>query len=112
MQGTLAAEQKTNKKLRNEIEDMKGKIRVYARCRPMSSSEKDKECKSVVSFKDEQCLVIESSRGPKEFNFDAAFSETIANDTVFGECESLIQSCLDGYNVCIFAYGQTGKVKT
>ena len=105
----LAAEIKTSKKLRNEIEDMKGKIRVYARCRPMSKSEKEKSCTSVVSFSDDQSLEIQASRGIKEFSFDAAFPEHVSNDTVFEECESLIQSCLDGYNVCIFAYGQTGE---
>ena len=26
------------------VEDMKGKIRVYARCRPLSTSEKDRVC--------------------------------------------------------------------
>ena len=105
----LAKEIKTSKKLRNEIEDMKGKIRVYARCRPMSKSEKEKNCSSVVSFADDQTLAIEATRGKKEFSFDAAFPENVSNDSVFGECESLMQSCLDGYNVCIFAYGQTGR---
>ena len=30
------------KKYYNMVEDMKGKIRVYARCRPLSTSEKDR----------------------------------------------------------------------
>lgn len=31
---------------------------------------------------------------------------------VFQEVQALITSCIDGYNVCIFAYGQTGAGKT
>ena len=33
-------------------------------------------------------------------------------EAVFGETKSLVTSVLDGYNVCIFAYGQTGTGKT
>jgi hypothetical protein len=35
------------KKYYNMIEDMKGKIRVYARCRPMAAYEIEKECQPV-----------------------------------------------------------------
>lgn len=31
---------------------------------------------------------------------------------VFQEVQALVTSCIDGYNVCIFAYGQTGAGKT
>lgn len=32
---------------KNELEDLKGAIRVYARCRPMVSYERERECKQV-----------------------------------------------------------------
>lgn len=31
---------------------------------------------------------------------------------VYKEVTSLVTSCIDGYNVCIFAFGQTGSGKT
>ena len=40
------------KKYWNMMEDMKGKIRVYARCRPMAKYEVEKQCESVVKVRD------------------------------------------------------------
>eukprot|EP00971_Amphidinium_carterae_P256464 5092028-Amphidinium_carterae.1 len=36
----------------------------------------------------------------------------LAFEEVFDECRALVLSVLDGYNVTIFAYGQTGAGKT
>ncbi len=33
---------------------------------------------------------------------------TAGQEAVWSEAVHLVQSALDGYNVCIFAYGQTG----
>ena len=42
---------------------------------------------------------------PKDFNFDSIFGETSTQEDVFEETKRLMQSAIDGYNVCIFAYG-------
>ncbi|OQR89178.1 kinesin [Thraustotheca clavata] len=105
-------EQALRKKYYNTIEDMKGKIRVYCRCRPMSGSELERGCQSAVRFLDEYTLELETSRGPKSFAYDQVFNPSNTQDQVFEDTKNLLQSALDGYNVCIFAYGQTGSGKT
>lgn len=61
------------KKLHNQLEDMKGKIRVFARVRPMSEKEMKTGCQNITSLKDEMTLDIESRNGTKTFTFDACF---------------------------------------
>ena len=47
--------------------------------------------------------------GQYEFQFDRVFSPEDSQSIVFEEIAQLVQSALDGFNVCIFAYGQTGQ---
>jgi len=42
------------------------------------------------------------------FAFDHAFPPEKSQDDVWSAAEPLVQSAVDGFNVCIFAYGQTG----
>merc|ERR1719162_1893714 len=48
----------------------------------------------------------------EKFEFDAAFGDDSTQDQIFSECVDLVQSVIDGYNITIFAYGQTGAGKT
>jgi hypothetical protein len=106
-------EQALRKKYYNQIEDMKGKIRVYARCRPMSGSENERGCTTCVKFIDEFSLeVTGGNRAAKTFAYDQVFSPASTQAQVFEDTKNLLQSAVDGYNVCIFAYGQTGSGKT
>ena len=100
------------KKYYNMLEDMKGKIRVYCRVRPLSKTEKSNKNKSAVTALDDYTVKVTSSRGDKEFQFDQIFTESHSQENVFEDTNMLIQSAVDGYNVCIFAYGQTGSGKT
>ena len=102
------------KKYYNMIEDMKGKIRVYCRCRPMAAYEIDKSCKPVISFPDEYTVELDMTAsnkgGPaRQFAWDCAFTPASTQEETYEATEGLIQSALDGYNVCVFAYGQTGS---
>merc|ERR1719473_1707206 len=46
-----------------------------------------------------------------DFTFDSVWTPG-TQATVFEDTKDLIQSAVDGYNVTIFAYGQTGAGKT
>jgi chromosome segregation ATPase len=112
LQEQFKKESQLRKKYKNDLEDLKGAIRVYARCRPMAKYELERGCKTVVDIKDENSMKLITSRGEKEFDFDAVFSATSTQDQVFEDTKRLVESCLDGFNVCVFAYGQTGSGKT
>jgi len=113
----FAEEQVMRKKFHNQIQDMKGAIRVFCRFRPMIDREfAAGDCvaaKKVDAFTAE---VASDKRGqnepPKSFSFDAVFDAESSQEDVFADCRELVQSAVDGYNVTIFAYGQTGAGKT
>ncbi|OAF70634.1 hypothetical protein A3Q56_01610 [Intoshia linei] len=100
------------KKYHNIIEDLKGKIRVYCRVRPLSYSEKNRNNTNIVNSIDEYTMKIKGPHGEKEFQFDKIFMPASAQRDIFDDTSNLIQSAIDGFNVCIFAYGQTGSGKT
>jgi len=96
------------KKLHNAIEDLKGSIRVFCRVRPLSSKEKAQGDRQVTKPVNSMTLGIEDN---PNFCFDAVFTPG-TQEEVFEDCRDLVQSAVDGYNVTMFAYGQTGAGKT
>lgn len=105
-------EVKKRKKLHNQIEDIKGKVRVFARARPLSKKEIADGNGMCVQIPDEMSIQVDTRNGPKKYNFDNCFGPNSTQEEVFEESCALIQSAIDGYNVCVFAYGQTGSGKT
>lgn len=55
---------------------------------------------------------MDSKNGPKNFCYDNCFYTSATQEQIFEDAKKLIQSAIDGYNVCIFSYGQTGSGKT
>ncbi|XP_057962077.1 kinesin-like protein KIN-14E [Malania oleifera] len=106
-------EQVLRKRYFNMIEDMKGKIRVFCRLRPLSEKEIAEEDKDVVASFDE--FTVEHpgrDEKTKQHIYDRVFDGNATQEDVFEDTRYLVQSAVDGYNVCIFAYGQTGSGKT
>jgi len=107
-------EQVLRKRYFNQMEDMKGKIRVYARVRPMLEFERAMGQAPALNVPDELTLSHpwKDEKKPREYGFDQVFIPTDSQEKVFEDTKYLVQSALDGFNVCIFAYGQTGSGKT
>ncbi|KAL3686757.1 hypothetical protein R1sor_013066 [Riccia sorocarpa] len=102
------------KQLYNKVLELKGNIRVFCRCRPLSPIEVSGGISSVVDFdavKDNE-LIVRQGNAKKLFKFDQVFTPQDDQVEVFANTAPVVISVLDGYNVCIFAYGQTGTGKT
>jgi len=119
----LRTEETLRRKLHNQVQELKGNIRVFCRVRPTLDGD---TTSAKIDYPDDQTDSKEVEvLGPEEksslgnittkknaFAFDRVFGPESQNQDVFGEISQLVQSALDGYNVCIFCYGQTGSGKT
>lgn len=95
-------------------------VQVVVRCRPMSNKERSEGFDEVISVYPTRG-VIEISNTQTEaqkeqrkvFTYDAVYDAGASQTTVYNEVVfPLVSSVLEGYNGCIFAYGQTGTGKT
>ncbi|KAL9242816.1 hypothetical protein vseg_016780 [Gypsophila vaccaria] len=105
-----------NRKLYNEVQDLKGNIRVYCRIRPFLRGQNEKQTTIEYIGDNGELVVMNPLKQGKDsrrlFKFNKIFAPTASQEEVFVDTQPLIRSVLDGYNVCIFAYGQTGSGKT
>merc|ERR1712176_992667 len=109
----FAAEQALRKRYHNQLQDAKGAIRVYARIRPVVP----RETGQTVAVRKLDAFSMEldgndKARKHKTYTFDSIFDDHSTQDDVFSECRSLVSSAIDGFNITVFAYGQTGAGKT
>uniref|UniRef100_A0A672SV96 plus-end-directed kinesin ATPase n=1 Tax=Sinocyclocheilus grahami TaxID=75366 RepID=A0A672SV96_SINGR len=98
-------------------------VKVAVRVRPFNSREIGKESKCIIQMSGNTTTII-NPKLPKEsksFNFDYSYwSHTTPEDVnyacqkqVFKDIgEEMLLHAFEGYNVCIFAYGQTGAGKS
>lgn len=112
-----------NRKLFNEVQDLRGNIRVFCRIRPLLDSEKNLLTSSSEPVAtspvhgEPDALSVDQVEGEgrkrqKTFKYNRVFGPTSEQAEVYDELQPLIRSVCDGYSACIFAYGQTGSGKT
>eukprot|EP00735_Rhodelphis_limneticus_P000796 TRINITY_DN11325_c0_g1::TRINITY_DN11325_c0_g1_i1::g.26391::m.26391 TRINITY_DN11325_c0_g1::TRINITY_DN11325_c0_g1_i1::g.26391 ORF type:complete len:507 (+),score=136.45,sp/Q5JKW1/KN14C_ORYSJ/42.89/4e-112,Kinesin/PF00225.18/3.1e+03,Kinesin/PF00225.18/2.3e-108,CorA/PF01544.13/0.12,CorA/PF01544.13/4.8e+02,Coiled-coil_56/PF09813.4/0.23,Coiled-coil_56/PF09813.4/2.5e+03,Filament/PF00038.16/2.3,Filament/PF00038.16/23,DUF1664/PF07889.7/6.1,DUF1664/PF07889.7/52,DUF1664/PF07889.7/25,DUF1664/PF07889.7/5.2e+0 len=99
------------KYLHNLVQELRGNIRVYCRTRPILPEEGPNGAIQHISDTELQITDIQKN-SMKQFEFDKVYPDHVSQSDVFEDTRPLVQSVLDGYNVCIFAYGQTGAGKT
>ncbi|XP_040990661.1 kinesin-like protein KIN-14Q [Juglans microcarpa x Juglans regia] len=106
---------KERKELYNKVLELKGNIRVFCRCRPLNKEEIAAGTSMAIDFeyaKDGELTVRSNGAPRKTFKFDAVFGPQATQTDIFQDTAAFATSVLDGYNVCIFAFGQTGTGKT
>ena len=104
LEGKLVVAENTRRKLHNQLQELKGNIRIFTRVRP------GEEPVMVLGSDGEVDLCLNDAE--HSFKFDRAFTPQNTQEDVFAEVSQFVQSAVDGYNVSLFAYGQTGSGKT
>lgn len=94
-------------------------VRVVVRCRPFSKREQASECDSILVMDDKLGqITIRNPKAPpddpmKVFTFDSVYGWDSKQSDIYDDAvRPLVESVLQGFNVTIFAYGQTGTGKT
>jgi len=94
--------------MHSSIRDWRDGVRVFCRVRQVLEAEHDHEVVAVNGH----TVSLRQSADMHNFSFDRVFDVAADQETLYGEVTGLVQSALDGYVACIFAYGQTGAGKT
>ncbi|XP_073794257.1 kinesin-like protein KIF1B isoform X42 [Danio rerio] len=98
-------------------------VKVAVRVRPFNSRETGKESKCIIQMQGNSTTILnpKNPKEPKTFSFDYSYwSHTSPDDPSFASQnqvyndigKEMLQHAFEGYNVCIFAYGQTGAGKS
>ncbi|XP_048362667.1 kinesin-like protein KIF1A isoform X18 [Sphaerodactylus townsendi] len=99
-------------------------VKVAVRVRPFNSREIGKDSKCIIQMTGNTTTIInpkQPKETPKCFSFDYSYwSHTTPEDINYASQkqvyqdigEEMLQHAFEGYNVCIFAYGQTGAGKS
>ncbi|XP_073717033.1 kinesin-like protein KIF1C [Misgurnus anguillicaudatus] len=103
---------------------MASSVKVAVRVRPFNNRETNRGAKCVIQMQDKSTCIANPKQpkdAPKNFTFDYSYwSHSSEEDPSFASQrkvyedigEEMLLHAFEGYNVCIFAYGQTGAGKS
>ena len=102
------------RKIHNRYMYLRGNLRVMCRVRPFLSSEKinKKSQMETLVINNDSISVFQENKQEKNFEYDYIFDTKSTQKDVYEEVTLLIQSMVQGNNICIIAYGQTCTGKT
>ncbi|KAJ1635055.1 P-loop containing nucleoside triphosphate hydrolase protein [Pavlovales sp. CCMP2436] len=110
-------EQAARRQLDRKLRDLKGNVRVFCRVRPLVAGN-PQALPLASSFADvalasaTRAAHRSSGGSASSFEYDAVFGPTSTQAELYAQVHELVPSVLDGFDVCIFAYGATGSGKT
>ncbi|XP_028981868.1 kinesin-like protein unc-104 isoform X6 [Diachasma alloeum] len=101
-------------------------VKVAVRVRPFNNREICREAQCIIEMAGNTTSIINPKAPPgtkeaiKSFNYDYSYHSMDADDPNYSSQimvykdigEEMLQHAFEGYNVCIFAYGQTGAGKS
>jgi len=116
MKRQLQLEVKQRRKISDQLQRIKGNVRVYCRVRPLLPAEVKKGAEYAVDFPAQDTVTVysggKSTARPHTFRFDRCFDAHKTQGDLFEDFDNSIMGILEGFDVCIFAYGMTGSGKT
>ncbi len=106
----MSSQKSHNAELLTRILKLQGNIQVCCRIRPMTAGESQQGLHEVAQSLSETEVGCfdERTRSWKSYAFDKVWGPESRQKDVFQDVEPLALSVIDGYNACIFAYGQSG----
>ncbi|CAK9828305.1 Kinesin-like protein unc-104 [Anthophora retusa] len=101
-------------------------VKVAVRVRPFNNREISREAQCIIEMSGNTTSILNPKAPPgskdaiKSFNYDYSYFSMDPNDGNYSSQlmvykdigEEMLQHAFEGYNVCIFAYGQTGAGKS
>ena len=139
LRSKLAMESARRRKLLDELQDLRGSIRVYCRPRAPTTSSSTKKYVPIIDMVSNEVLMLHRDRSslssshtsattpsshsskavssssdstPLCFEFDGILSSDMSQNDVYAEFEAICASVVEGYKVCIMTYGQADSGKT
>ena len=110
----LAMERARRRKLLDELQDLRGAIRVYCRLKAPPSKKQ-----AAIEMVSNEVLILNrnnnssnASSTPLCFEFDGILASDMGQQDVYSEFEAICASVVEGFKICVMSYGQANSGKT